>query len=42
MVYQAEPADLTAAAFETLRAMAAELKQAPAAVPAADLAAKDQ
>lgn len=42
VVYQAEPASPTAAAFETLRAMAAEPKQAQAAVPAADLAAKDQ
>ncbi|WP_327432815.1 helix-turn-helix transcriptional regulator [Streptomyces sp. NBC_01236] len=42
VVYQAEPASPTAAAFETLRAMAAEPKQAQAAVPVAGLAVEEQ
>lgn len=42
VVYQAEPASPTAAAFETLRAMATQPKQAQAAVPVADLAVNEQ
>jgi hypothetical protein len=42
VVYQAEPASPTAAAFETLRAMATEPKQARAAAPVADLAVKER
>jgi hypothetical protein len=42
VVYQAEPASPTVAAFETLRSMAAEPKAAQAAVPVADLAVKEQ
>jgi transcriptional regulator with XRE-family HTH domain len=42
VVYQAEPASPTAAAFETLRAMATEPKQARAAAPVADLAGKER
>lgn len=41
VVYQAEPASPTAAAFETLRAMATQPKQAQAAVPVADLAGNE-
>ena len=42
VVYQAEPASPTAAAFETLRAMATQPKQSQAAVPVADLAGNEQ
>lgn len=38
VVYQAEPASSTAAAFETLRAMASQPKDAQTAVPVADVA----
>ncbi|WP_444972074.1 MmyB family transcriptional regulator [Streptomyces lunaelactis] len=41
VVYQAEPVSPTAVAFETLRGMAAEPKQAQAPGPVADLAAKE-
>jgi hypothetical protein len=41
VVYQTEPASPTAAAFETLRAMATQPKQAQAAVPVADLAGNE-
>ncbi|WP_326609140.1 helix-turn-helix transcriptional regulator [Streptomyces scopuliridis] len=42
VVYQAEPAGPTAAAFETLRALATQSKQARAAVPVAGLAVNEQ
>ncbi|MFE6174628.1 helix-turn-helix transcriptional regulator [Streptomyces sp. NPDC056464] len=42
VVYQAEPASPTAAAFETLRAIAAQPKQAQAAVPAAGFTVTEQ
>ncbi|MER5755972.1 helix-turn-helix transcriptional regulator [Streptomyces sp. NPDC002088] len=42
VVYQAEPASPTAAAFETLRAMATQPKHAQTAAPVADLAAGEQ
>ncbi|MFF3329785.1 helix-turn-helix transcriptional regulator [Streptomyces sp. NPDC002888] len=42
VVYQAEPASPTAAAFETLKVMATQPKQTPAAGPAADLAVNEQ
>ena len=41
VVYQAEPASPTADAFETLRAMAVEPRQAQAPEPASDLAAQE-
>ncbi|MER6955050.1 helix-turn-helix transcriptional regulator [Streptomyces sp. NPDC000618] len=42
VVYQAEPASPTAAAFETLRTLAAQPKQTQSAAPAADLAGYGQ
>ncbi|MGW1780273.1 helix-turn-helix transcriptional regulator [Streptomyces sp. NPDC002143] len=42
VVYQAEPAGPTAAAFETLRALAAQPNQTQAAAPTADLAGDAQ